>query len=50
MKQTPQPSHADRKKQRENTQRRRTDAEMYEAMKRTEPRLRPDLFLASHYE
>jgi hypothetical protein len=39
-----------RKKQRKGTKRRRTDAEMYEAMKRTEPRLRPDLFLAGYYD
>lgn len=27
-----------------------TDAEMHEAMKRTEPSLRPDLFLAGYYD
>jgi hypothetical protein len=30
--------------------RKRTDAEMFEAMKRTEPTLRPDLFLAGYYD
>jgi hypothetical protein len=50
MKQIPKRVAQIGRKQRQGTKKRRTAAEMFEAMKRTEPRLRPDLLLAGYYD